>query len=152
MIAFLQWRVYWQGVDFSGRLSSATKMPGLQHSSLLGTHWQVDLSDVQWRDFRGGLPLLAAVMAAFVAASHVVGAFTPMRGSVMAPCSDGALPSVGPGGLAGVVVVDGPPRRASRAAVRCHPAIGRAVATGGAQVGQQGPPKVLPGHVSGIPG
>lgn len=33
-----------------------------------------DLSDIQWRQFREGLPLAAAAMAAFAAASRAVNA------------------------------------------------------------------------------
>ena len=39
--------------------------------------WQVDLSDIQWRDFRLNLPLLSLVAVVFIALSHVIRRVAP---------------------------------------------------------------------------
>lgn len=52
--------------DVGGRL--AGKLPGLRRGWILGR--SVDLSDIQWREFRAGLPALTTALLVFVLASR----------------------------------------------------------------------------------
>jgi hypothetical protein len=66
-----------EGRSLCARIAAAgIPIPGLRDGGF-GT--KVDLSDPQWRDFRASAPLLAGVLAAFVAASRAVQARAPER-------------------------------------------------------------------------
>ncbi|KAI8472541.1 MAG: MBOAT, membrane-bound O-acyltransferase family-domain-containing protein [Monoraphidium minutum] len=74
VIYFLCVLIY-EGWAFCRRLvEQRIDVPGLR-PSVLGL--KVDLSDPQWRDFRGSMGLLAAVFAGFVALSRTVQAYAP---------------------------------------------------------------------------
>jgi hypothetical protein len=61
-----------EGAAMSTEAAQSMRVPGLRQGWLLGR--QMDLSDTQWRDFRGSLHILAPVMKVFVVLSLLVGA------------------------------------------------------------------------------
>lgn len=70
VICYLHCKVLLHGYAFSQNVSQRIHLPGLKSGWLFGL--KVDLSDVQWRDFRGSLPMLAVFYATFLLLSHVV--------------------------------------------------------------------------------
>jgi|LauGreSuBDMM15SN_2_FD.fasta_scaffold160255_1 hypothetical protein len=71
VVATLQIKVFLHGLEISDHASVRYY---LQHYLQKGWFWgrPVDLSDTQWRDFRGSLGPLSAAMAAFVTISYMV--------------------------------------------------------------------------------
>ena len=70
-MATLQIKVFFHGLDLSDH---AAVQYYLQHQLQRGWIWgrQIDLSDTQWRDFRGSLGPLSMAMTGFVAISYMV--------------------------------------------------------------------------------
>ncbi|KAG1680809.1 hypothetical protein FOA52_008142 [Chlamydomonas sp. UWO 241] len=76
VILYLHGVVFLHGEKFSFHASNSVHLPGLAPGYLFGGR-HVDLSDDQWRNFRAGLPLLAAAMGIFLGGSHVVRRLAP---------------------------------------------------------------------------
>ena len=77
VVAFLQCRIFFHGLQLSDHVSVRYYLQHqLQQGWILGR--PVDLSDVQWREFRGSLWSLSLAMSCFVGLSQVVSAaFSP---------------------------------------------------------------------------
>jgi hypothetical protein len=71
VVAWATYTLFAEGVALSSEAQQSADVPGLRRGWLLG--WQMDLSDTQWRDFRGSLHILAAAMKGFVLLSLLVG-------------------------------------------------------------------------------
>lgn len=70
VVTYLQWQVLWHGYLFSQEVAAKVSLPGLRAE--LATGLRNDLSDYQWRDFRGSLAPLAAALSAYVGLSRMV--------------------------------------------------------------------------------
>lgn len=68
VIAYLQVVVYRDAVKLGRSSAQAVQLPGVQRD-YWGTN---DLSDIQWRDFRGSLPKLFVALGIFALASQAV--------------------------------------------------------------------------------
>ncbi len=71
MVAWATYTLFAEAVALSSEAQQSAAVPGLRRGWFLG--WQMDLSDTQWRDFRGSLHILAAAMKGFVLLSLLVG-------------------------------------------------------------------------------
>jgi len=76
IVVYLQTRVYIDGATFSTQALSKVQLPGVVGSAAAGS-WHVDLSDIQWREFRSSLPLLMVAMGGIVALSRLVTSLAP---------------------------------------------------------------------------
>lgn len=72
VIIYLHIKLLQGGFNLSQQASHSILIPGVQQSWLPGHH--LDLSDPQWREFRGSLGTLAAALTAFAVCSRLVGA------------------------------------------------------------------------------
>ncbi|MEW5304355.1 MAG: hypothetical protein WDW36_006971 [Sanguina aurantia] len=75
VIIYLHIKLLQGGVSLSQLASHSIAVPGVQQSWLPGH--LLDLSDPQWREFRGSLGTLAAALTAFAACSRLVQRFAP---------------------------------------------------------------------------
>lgn len=73
VIGYLQVHVYLEGARFSLEVARTSYLPGLQAGWLVPGGSAVDLSDDQWREFRGSLGSLAAALLGFALLARSVG-------------------------------------------------------------------------------